>query len=113
MRAAVVSTRPADASRALSPASTSRDVACPAIESSTIAVTTLSRKSVAKRFAPTPPNSPPSVATKKSVCAGLTMLAPGGAFPETELAYERASSISAAIPEALSFAPAPVPTSSR
>jgi hypothetical protein len=81
--------------------------------SSTIAVTIRSWKSDAKRFAPSPPNSPPSVATKNNVCAGLTMVAPEGTFPETEVAYERASSISAAIPEALSFAPGPVPTLSR
>ena len=63
--------------------------------------------------APRPPSSPPSVATKRSVWAGTATVVPGGALPVIAPAYERASSIKAATPDALSFAPGPVPWSSR
>ena len=50
---------------------------------------------------PRPPKAPPSVERKTSVCAGF----------RTE--YARASSTRAAVPDALSFAPGPVPSLSR
>ena len=61
------------------------------------------------RWAPSPPNAPPSVERKISWCFGPEICggAPGGR------PYPRASSISAAVPDALSLAPAPSPESSR
>ena len=61
------------------------------------------------RCAPSPPNTPPSVDRKISWCFGPVLC--GGA--PTGRPYARASSTRAAVPEALSFAPAPSPESSR
>ena len=63
----------------------------------------------ANRAAPSAPNAPPSVETKTSVCEGCvaTVVVPVAG------AYARASSTSAAVPEALSFAPCPSPLLSR
>ena len=48
------------------------------------------------------------------MCAGRTRCELDGAVESAAgFAYERASSISAAVPEALSFAPAPAPLLSR
>src|SRR5581483_3130434 len=59
--------------------------------------------------APRPPYAPASVERNTSVCAARTAAWIGVAG----LAYARASSIRAAVPDALSFAPGPVPRSSR
>jgi hypothetical protein len=67
--------------------------------------------SLAKCAAPSPPNAPPSVERKTSVFVVPSERAL--AAPDVIGAYERASSTSAAVPEALSFAPGPVPALSR
>jgi hypothetical protein len=61
-----------------------------------------------------PPSEPPSVERKTMRCVGLTRRVDDG-VPDapTGFAYERASSISAAVPEALSFAPGLAPELSR
>ena len=68
----------------------------------------------AKCAAPTPPSAPPSVDRKTSVCAGVTRREVEGVVEAPAgFAYDRASSISAAVPEALSLAPDPAPVLSR
>jgi hypothetical protein len=93
--------------RGSSPASTIRGGPGLASESSENAATTFPACVFAKWRAPALPKAPPSVATNTSVCCGVTARAPA-AEP-----YERASWISAAMPEPLLFAPGPVPSSSR
>ena len=83
----------------------------PAIASRLITASAFSRygELSAKWAAPSAPKAPPSVETKTSVwvgCACTSVAPPTGA-------YGRASSISAPVPEALSFAPRPSPLLSR
>ena len=97
--------------RSLSMASRGR--ALPPSESSATTAAILSRYagSCARWAAPTAPYAPPSVETNRSVCAGRTR--PVGAPAVAGCAYARASSTSAAVPEALSTTPPPKPISSR
>ncbi len=78
--------------------------------SSDTAARTVSRSAEreAKRSAPKPPYAPPSDERKIRVCSGF-----GRAAIVPRRPYPRWSSISAAVPEALSFAPGPVPMLSR
>src|SRR6266498_632772 len=96
--------------RGRSPANSSRGRPGPAIASRSITATMsrVSGECWAKCAAPTPPSAPPSVERKTIVCAGLTRRdVDGVAEAAAGFAYERASSIRAAVPEALSFAPEP------
>ena len=73
-------TSAADGERAVSPPIRSRGRPGPAIASRLITASAFSRygELSAKRAAPSPPNAPPSVETKTSVCVGRvwTVVAP-------------------------------------
>ncbi len=101
-RASAVATSPGAGERGPSPAISRRGGFREPMESSTMTATTWSDcgELWASLRAPSSPYAPASVETNDSVCVGLT--------PPTAvrvLEYARASSMSAAVPEALSFAP--------
>src|SRR5581483_3768813 len=95
--------------RGVSPPSSSRGRPAPAIasRSSTAITCGASGACAANHAAPMPPWTAPSVERKSSVYGSRARAAlPDGA-------YARASSRSAAVPDALSFAPGPLPSLSR
>ncbi len=104
-----VSTSPAAGERAVSAVSSSRGRPLAAIASRLMTAMTLrlTEGAAAKRAAPIAPSAAPSVERKTREYGSFAR------GPAPVGAYERASSISAAVPDALSFRPDPVPVSSR
>ncbi len=72
MRFAAVSTSVAAGERGVSPVITMRGAPRPAIAARLTVATTWKGSRLAKRSAPSPPNAPPSVERKTSVCTGRT-----------------------------------------
>ncbi len=93
--------------RGVSPAICTEGRPEPAIESRLMTARTCERSGewVANRCTPSAPNEPASVERKITVCPGPV--------PWAGFAYPRAISSSAAVPEALLFAPGPTPGLSR
>ena len=114
IRADAVWTSESAGERAVFAAIWSRGGPLPAIASRSTSAKAPCRygEEAANWLAPIPPNEPPSVERKTSVCAGRTGAGEDG-LASGVCAYDRASSISAAVPDALSFAPAPTPRLSR